>query len=227
MSRIVSSGEIRRELAARLAGSGQSSMQPRDDAGLMDLIEPGRIVGLMGGIGFGLTKLGMSLLVEQARLTPVAVVDHRGWFSPLAAWEVGIDPDSLYVVRADRAQWPQVVAALMSGIRALYADVPPGTGEQELRRLAAIARRERSGVVLRSEHPIPSGIAHWNIRVEDLNWDGPQRGHGRLRNRTLRLTVTVKGVAGIERRWEVSDDGTNPVRLVAGLAASSPRRAIG
>ena len=215
--------EVRRELAAQLATA--TTTLPGDESAFQ--VEPGRIVGLLGSLGSGMTRVGLSLLVEPSRVAPVVVVDHRGWFSPLAAWEVGIDPESLYIVRTETSHWTQVMATLLGGVRAVYADVPATVADRDYRRLAGIARRERTAVVLRAEQPLPSGIAHWRITADDIVWEGSDQGHGRIGRRTLSVTVGGKAVAGIERQWEVEDHGTHPVRVVAGLAPSQARRAAG
>ena len=51
--------------------------------------EPGRVLGLVGPPGSGLTRLGLSLLADPARRGPVAVVDVRGWLCPPAAGRPG------------------------------------------------------------------------------------------------------------------------------------------
>lgn len=215
--------EIRRELAIRISSSSTSLAAAND--GLQ--MEPGRIVGLLGELGSGMTRVGLSLLVEPSRVAPVVVVDHRGWFSPLAAWEVGIRPDALYVVRSEASHWTQVMATLLGGVRAVFADVPIDVSDREFRRLAGIARRERTAVVLRSEQPLPSGVVHWSATARDLLWEGPEQGHGRIERRVMGVSVSGKAVAGIERYWEVEDHGTHPVRLVERLATPPARRAVG
>ena len=90
----------------------------------------GRVVGLVGSSGYGLTRLGLTMLAPHARTGAVAVVDVRGWLCPLAAWEAGVSAERLVVVRcSDRARWGQVTAALLGGIAATYAEVPPGTDD--------------------------------------------------------------------------------------------------
>ena len=72
-------------------------------------LEPGRVVGLTGPVGTGMTRLGLSLMAETARRGPVAFVDARGWFCPLSAWESGIEPERLAVVRcATESELPSV-----------------------------------------------------------------------------------------------------------------------
>lgn len=219
----ISKEQIRRELAVRIASAGTTV--PVAVNGLQ--VEPGRMVGLLGSLGSGMTRVGLSLLVEPSRVAPVVVVDHRGWFSPLAAWEVGIHPDALYVVRSETSQWTQVMATLLGGVRAVFADVPAAVSDRDFRRLAGIARREKTAVVLRSEQPLPAGIVHWRATARDLVWEGPEQGHGRIERRVLGVSVSGKAVAGIDRYWEVEDHGTHPVRLVEGLATPPSRRAAG
>ena len=189
--------------------------------------EPGRVMGLVGPPGLGLTRLGLALLSGHAGT--VAVVDVRGWLSPLAAWEVGLTPDRLVVVRCpDRSRWAQVTAALLEGVGAVYAEVPDGTAEPMLRRLGALARARRSTLLLRPlRGGLPSGLAHLRLQGEEIAWAGVAGGHGRLTRRLLTLRAAGKGTGGVERRVEVEDDGTDAVRMVPGLAAAPSRRAAG
>ncbi len=190
---------------------------------------PGRVIGLVGSPGLGLTRLGLSLLAEQSRGAPVVVLDVRGWLSPLAAWEVGIPPERLVVVRcADRRRWPQVAAALLEGIRAVYAEVPDGVSEGMLRRLAALARSRNAAVVLRSwQGDLPAGVTYLRLHGAGVEWEGPEAGHGRLRRRRLAMQVSGKGASGVERLIEVEDDGADTLRVVSGLAVAPPGRAAG
>ncbi|MBS1196110.1 MAG: recA bacterial recombination protein [Actinobacteria bacterium] len=123
--------------------------------------EPGRVLGLVGPPGLGLTRLGLSLLADPARRGPVAVVDVRGWLCPPAAWEAGVPPERLVVVRcAEQGLWGRVTAALLEGLPAVYAEVPPGAAEVLLRRLGALARARRAALILRPlRGGLPSGLA--------------------------------------------------------------------
>jgi hypothetical protein len=167
------------------------------------------------------------MLAEHAGT--VAVVDVRGWLSPLAAWEAGIDPERLVVVRCDdRVRWPRVTAALLEGIGAVYAELPRGISEQMLRRLGALARSRRSALLLRPlRDGLPSGVAHLYLRGEEVAWRGTGEGHGRLVGRSLTLRAGGRGVGGMEHRVEVEDDGTDAVRVLPGLAAPAARHAAG
>ena len=190
-------------------------------------LEAGKVVGLVGSPGFGLTRLGLGLLRDRPGW--VACIDVRGWLSPAALWEVGISPDRVVVVRCDNtALWPQVTAALIEGMQAVYAEVPAGMGAPMLRRLGALARARATPVVLRPlGGDIPSGVPHLRLEARTVDWEGTAQGRGRLHVRRLTLAASGKGVGGIEQIIEVEDDGTNTLRVVPRLAAALPERAVG
>ena len=198
--------------------------------GAVDLTaEAGRVLGLVGPAGSGLTRLGLSLLVPPSKHAPVAAVDVRGWLCPMAAWEVGIDPERLVVVRSpDRQVWPSLVAALLEGLPAVYAEVPAGVGDHDLRRLAALARARSSALVLRPVRgDLPAGVLHLKVEAAAVMWEGTDAGHGRLGRRRLALRASGRGARGIEREIEVTDDGADAVRVVPRLAPAPPGQAAG
>ncbi len=209
-----------------MAEIGAARTDPGAPPGLLTA-QPGRVMGLEGPPGYGLTRLGLAMLAGHDGT--VAVVDVRGWLSPLAAWEVGLSPERLVVVRCpDRSLWAQVTAALLEGVGAIYAEVPGGIAEQMLRRLGALARARRSALLLRPlRGGLPSGLAHLRLHGDGVAWEGVGDGHGRLSRRLLTLQAGGKGVGGLERHIEVEDDGTDAVRVVPGLAAAPSRRAAG
>ncbi len=192
-------------------------------------LRPGRITELDGAVGSGLTRLGLRFLAGPSTRSEVVAVDVKGWLSPMAAWEVGVEPGRLVVVRCpDPGMWTQVAGVLVEGVRALYAEVPAGVKEHDLRRLTALARARRAGVVLRPLGPeLPAGIAHLRLRVVEVRWEGSERGHGRLTRRHLVMEATGKAVAGMRRRIEVVDDGSNVVRVVSRVGAGERGRAAG
>lgn len=204
-----------------------------DRGGLLDL-QPGRITELIGVPGAGLTRLGLKLLAPHSRIAPVVALDTRGWISPEAAWETGVLAERLVVVRCDDPMlWPKVTAALFEGVRAMYAEVPPRIRDQDIRRLAALARARRVAVAMRSMGDgLPGGVAYMRLRALGVTWEGADQGHGRLTRRRLVLEATGKGASGVARRFEVEDEGTDTVRLVSDVvvgssSADAARRAAG
>lgn len=214
-------------------------------------LQPGRITELVGDTGSGLTRLGLSLLAEPSHTGPVVVVDTRGWISPEAAWETGVEAESLVIVRCNEVPlWSKVTAALLEGVPAVYAEVPRGVREHDLRRLAALARARKTKVAFRSMATrLPGGVSHLRLRAIGVTWEGADRGHGRLTRRRLHLEASGKGAAGVTRRFEledggesivpkadevgrgrateVEDEGTNTLRVVSDVVVDSTRRAAG
>lgn len=204
-----------------------------DHGGLLDL-QPGRITELVGDPGTGLTRLGLKLLAPHSRVAPVVALDTRGWVSPEAAWETGVLAERFVVVRCDDPiVWPKVTAALLEGVRAMYAEVPSRVRDQDLRRLAALARARRVAVAMRSMNGgLPGGVAYLRLRALGITWEGANRGHGKLTRRRLVLEATGKGASGMARRFEVEDEGTDAMRVVSDVVvdsgtANTARRAVG
>ena len=193
------------------------------------VLRPGRVIGLEGPAGSGLTRVGFSMLAGTPHPSRLVVVDARGWVCPSAAWEVGVRPDRLVVVRCDdAARWPRAVAALLDGVKAIYAEVPAGVREAMLRRLGAKARARRAAMILRPlDGRLPSGLVHLRVRGGEVMWTGAGRGHGRLSRRTLYLELSGKGAWGRRLVVEVEDDGAHPVRMVSRLVAPQAGRAAG
>ena len=202
--------------------------QSREELSYLRL-EPGRITELVGDTGSGLTRLGLSLLAAPSRVGPVVVVDIRGWISPEAAWETGVEAESLVIVRCnERPLWTRVTAALLEGVPAVFAEVPVGIKEQDLRRLAALARARKTMVAFRSMGSrLPSGVSHLRLRSLGVTWEGADRGHGKLKGRRLMLEASGRGAAGVTRRFEVEDEGKDTLRLVSDVVFDPSRRAAG
>ena len=200
---------------------------PREEGFLH--LQPGRIIELIGVPGTGLTRLGLKLLAEPSRVAPVVALDTRGWISPEAAWETGVLAERLVIVRCDNPiLWPQVTAALLEGVRAVYAEVPARIKDHDLRRLTALARARKVAVVMRSMgNGLPTGVAHLRLHALGVTWEGADRGHGKLKKRRLVLEASGKGAAGITRRFEVEDEGTDVVRVVSNVVVDQARRPVG
>jgi hypothetical protein len=192
-------------------------------------LQPGRVTELVGVPGTGLTRLGLKLLAEPSRVAPVVALDTRGWISPMAAWETGVLSERLVVVRCDDfILWPKVTSALFEGIRAVYVEVPARAKDQDLRRLAALARARRVAVAMRSMGDgLPPGIAYLRLRALGVTWEGADMGHGKLKKRRLMLEASGKGVAGMLRRFEVEDEGTDTMRVVSDVVVDQVRRPVG
>ena len=74
---------------------------------------------------------------------------------------------------------------------------------------------------------LPGGVAYLRLRALGVTWEGADRGHGRLKRRRLMLEASGKGAAGVIRRFEVEDEGTDVVRVVSDVVVGEARRAVG
>ncbi|MGI9667005.1 MAG: hypothetical protein ACR2N2_07900 [Acidimicrobiia bacterium] len=189
-------------------------------------IEPGQVVGLNGLPGSGLTRLGLSFLAPYAHRGPVAYLDVRGWGNPAVAWELGIPPDRLVMVRSGEVvSWSRIVATLLPGVRGVYAEVPAGVRDSALRKLAAKARVSRTPLVLRPvAGALPSGIAHLRLESRSVTWEGTDTGHGQLQRRRAMLDAAGKAIRGMQRTIEVEDDGTHDLCVVPDMGTPPARR---
>ncbi len=202
-----------------------STLQQRDFEQVKNLLTlaPGQVAGLSGIPGSGLTRIGMSLLAPYAVSGPLVYLDVRGWANPMAAWEMGIEPERLVVVRSsDIVTWSRIVATLLDGVRGVYAEVPTGLRDQTLYKLAARARAKRTPLVLRPvTGKLPSGIAHLSLEAREVLWEGTEAGHGSLTSRRTLLDASGKATRGMVRTIEVEDDGTNDMRVVSHMGAQT------
>jgi hypothetical protein len=215
-----------------VAGAVQlEQLRSASDLGAPDVLslQPGRVTGLIGHPGFGLTRLGLVMLASREQLGPVAYLDVRGWLSPPAAWESGISPERLVVVRCnDPVRWARVASHLLEGVGAVYAEVPARAKPTQLHKLVALARNRKTPLILRPvQGDLPSGLAHLRLEARRVLWEGTDQGHGRLTNRKMIFEASGKAMRGMTRLIEVEDDGTNALRLVSGLAVAPAGRATG
>jgi len=190
---------------------------------------PGQVGVLAGDAGLGMTRLGLILLSDHARTGSVAYLDVRGWLSPLAAWEVGIEPDRLVIARCrDVVRWGKAVAALLDGAAAVLAEVPPGAKDASIRKLAVLARNRGTPLLLRPlDRAIPTGVAHLTLEARETSWSGAVDGHGRIDRRRTLLMASGKAMRGMTRTIEMEDDGSNTLRVVSGVAAAETRSVAG
>ena len=121
-----------------------------------------------------------------------------------------------------------MTAAPPHAVPAPSAEVPASINSQNLRRLAALARARRTAVAMRSMGTgLPPGVAHLRLRAIGVTWEGADKGHGRLGRRRLVLEATGKGAAGMRRRFEVDDEGTDDVHLVSDVVLDQVGPAVG
>jgi len=202
---------------------------PKDSDPWLPVLGSGRVAVLSGEPGSGMTRLGLVILSQHAATGVVSYLDVRGWLSPLAAWEVGIEPDRLVIARCrEVVRWSRTAAALLDGSSAVFAEVPDGVKDAPIRKLAALARNRGAPLLLRPlGRPIPAGIAHLTLEARETTWRGAGEGHGRIERRTTRFVASGKAMRGMTRMIEVEDDGSHTLRLVPAVGTSEGGSATG
>ncbi len=200
---------------------------PSTEQGL-PVLAPGQVAVLSGEPGLGMTRLGLVMLSGYTDGT-VAYLDVRGWLSPIAAWEVGIEPDRLVIARCrEVVRWGRATAALLDGAAAVMAEVPIGAKDASIRKLASLARNRGTPLLLRPiDRAIPAGIAHLMLEAREITWTGTVEGHGRIEQRKTRIIASGKAMKGMTRTIEMEDDGSNALRVVSGVGATETRSATG
>lgn len=167
----------------------------------------GSVVAIDGAPGAGATSVALALVAAATGVGEwAAAVDLDGTLGALAALEAGVVLDRFAVVRptgggsvpADR--WATAVAALLDGVSLVVAEVPRSVRAADARRLAARAR-EREVVLVPLARGTPWPVeAALRMRASGGAWPGLAAGSGVLADRTVRVEVEGRGVAGRVRR---------------------------
>lgn len=207
------------------AGNSEPDVDQRSQ---LPTVGRGQVAVLAGEPGLGMTRLGLVMLSGYTGGT-VAYLDVRGWLSPVAAWEVGIEPDRLVIARCHEVvRWGRAAAALLDGATAVLAEVPAGVKDASIRKLAALARNRGTTLLLRPiGRAVPIGVAHLVLEARETAWRGAVNGHGRIEQRKTRIIASGKAMKGMTRTIEMEDDGSNTLRVVSGVAATETRSAAG
>lgn len=116
----------------------------------------------------------------------------------LAAAEHGVDLKRLALVPHPGAHWPTIVAALIDGIDVVAVRPPSPLTAPEHRRLAARVR-QRGALLIATE---PWDNADVTLRATNQRWYGLGQGRGRLKYRSV--TVTVEGRGALTRAREIT-----------------------
>ena len=186
-------------------------------------IAPGQVAGLVGPPGYGLTRLGLTMLAPHASVGMVAVLDVRGLSVAsgcMGAWHRARSVDHRPLRRScemgqgriDADRWCFGLVCGGSAWREGHATAHPRcTGPDEANTDVA-----PSGATCSSRRYRPVEARR---RRSDL--EGTDLGHGRLTRRRVVLTASGKAMWGMEARIELEDDGTDAVHLVPRLATAA------
>ncbi len=165
--------------------------------------------GLQPGWTVGFDGPGAASLVA---VTAASVVDAEGWiavvgvggFNLAAASELGLPLDRVVVVEPPGSdRWGVVLSTLIDAVDVVIVAPDRPVSRRDARRLVARAR-ERDGVVfqLGDARRWPQAV---DLRLDchPGSWEGLGRGHGRLRQRRMRVAAQGRRAAARQREVEV------------------------
>lgn len=131
----------------------------------------------------------------------------------VAAAESGVALERLALVPDPGPDWPEVVAALLDGIDMVVAAPPTAVAPVLARRLTGRARQRGTVLVAARDWP----AAELAIEADHGAWHGMDRGHGRLRCRTVNVVVRGRGAAERPRQAQMSlPPLTGPLPMITG-----------
>jgi len=157
--------------------------------------EDANAAGYLERAAAGGSTLALLLLAEASAAGSWCALVGAPGIGLAAAAEAGIELARLALIPAPGKAWSRVVGALLDGFDLVAVRPPEHFTPGDARALAGRARHH--GSVLLSLGPWPG--ADLRLACDDLVWDGLGPGHGRLRNRRMRVAVRGRGVPGAER----------------------------
>src|SRR5438132_2854069 len=214
-----------RDVARPVSMAGERLLSVREPLGTL-LPEPGLRRGAVVAVS-GSTSLVLALAAEATTGGSWCAAAGLGSLGLVAAAELGVALERLVLVSStDRALWPTVAATLLDAFDIVLARPPHHLRAADARRLAARAR-ERGAVLIVSGGEWPER-ADVRLTVTRTEWQGLERGHGRLRGRRVEVIAGGRGTAARERLvalWLPAADGG--ISLADALADSVDEEPIG
>lgn len=179
------------------------------------------LVTLRTGGSYGVDSASLALALAAGASRAGEWVGFAGWsdFGAEAAADLGVDLHRTVLVPDTGELWLEVAAALVDVLRVVVLRPPARVDARAANVLDARLRKRSSVLVVWGDWP----RCEARLSLEDARWTGPDRGHGRLRERRVR--VAVRRGAAPPVRADVAFPGESaPMILVP--AAAEPVRAV-
>ncbi len=115
----------------------------------------------------------------------------------LAAAELGVAVERLFLVAAPPVeQWAEIVAAVIDGAEVVMATPPPGLRAAAARRVQARLVSRGAVLLLAGGEQIGGFQPDLRFATTRAEWEGIERGAGRLRARRVRVAVGGRRAGG-------------------------------
>jgi hypothetical protein len=145
------------------------------------------LVTLRTGGSYGVDSASLALALAAGASRAGEWVGFAGWpdFGAEAAAELGVDLDRTVLVPETGEHWLEVTAALVDVLRVVVLRPPASVDARAAGVLDARLRKRSSVLVVWGDWP----RCEARLSLEDARWTGADRGHGRLRERQVRIAV--------------------------------------
>jgi hypothetical protein len=145
------------------------------------------LVSLRTGGSYGVDSASLALALAAGASRAGEWVGFAGWpdFGAEAAADLGVDLARTVLVPDTGEHWLEVTAALVDMLRVVVLRPPARVDERSAGVLDARLRKRSSVLVVWGDWP----RCEARLSLEDVRWRGPDRGHGRLRSRQVRIAV--------------------------------------
>jgi hypothetical protein len=145
------------------------------------------LVTLRTGGSYGVDSASLALALAAGASRAGEWVGFAGWpdFGAEAAAELGVELDRTVLVPETGEHWLEVTAALVDVLRVVVLRPPASVDARAAGVLDARLRKRSSVLVVWGDWP----RCEARLSLEDARWTGADRGHGRLRERQVRISV--------------------------------------
>jgi hypothetical protein len=171
------------------------------------------LVSLRTGGSYAVDSASLALALAAGPSRAGEWVGFAGWpdFGAEAAADLGVDLARTVLVPEAGEHWLEVTAALVDVLRVVVLRPPARVDARSAGVLDARLRKRSSVLVVWGDWP----RCEARLSLEDARWTGPDRGHGRLRERQVRIAVR-RGTAPPVRADLCFPGDTQPLAARAG-----------
>src|SRR4029079_16315277 len=145
------------------------------------------LVSLQTGGSYGVDSASLALALAAGASSGGEWMGFAGWpdFGAEAAADLGVDLARTVLVPDTGEHWLEVTAALVDVLRVVVLRPPARVDTRAAGVLDARLRKRSSVLVVWGDWP----RCEARLSLEDARWTGPDRGHGRRRERQVRIAV--------------------------------------
>ena len=166
------------------------------------------VVPMRAGASYGVDSASLAVAMAAGASQAGEWIGFAGWpdFGAEAAVELGVDLTRTVLVPDLGEHWLEVTAALVDVLRVVVLRPPTGLGARAVGVLESRLRTRSAALVVWGDWP----GCEARLTTEQVRWDGPTDGRGRLRTRWTSVAVH-RGGRPVQRVEVVLTGGTHPL----------------